>query len=488
MSPVDALELWRAWQAGELDDAGRGRLQRALAEPRIRAALVSEARFDQALRTALGRRAQRRPNRWWPIAIAATLMMTAGGGWLTMRSTTASATVLQGTGTASGSVLSAGRTLEPDAVVTSEHAAPLEIGWSDERHVRLTGSLRLPPAGSRRLTLIAGRVDVSIPPGTAGDDPTTSAGVATPRLLAIVHGTRFAVTTADAADDCTVTEGTVLVHAGDQNIALGAGSILSVAATGELTLAATGDTDPAGRPLVLMRPDQGVVRVGDRVQAWRAGGRLPMRFIQDDPLRQPRWQAATASTPETVFFDGQKTFLVATDHDALDAVSYGTLSAWIMPAQADDPRFQVLFSMGGNPTVGNDRSAFELALEAGCPAVWAVQHGAQNFIRTRQPASGRWQHIAYRIDAAHAAWLIDGEVINTFTADRAPGFLAACAAGHSSMRIGCSTDDHGEVFHGALAELRVDDRALTDAEIAALVAAGPPRPSHTPAATITTPP
>ncbi len=79
-------------------------------------------------------------------------------------------------------------------------------------------------------------------------------------------------------------------------------------------------------------------------------------------------------------------------------------------------------------------------------------------------ALGRWQHLALSFDGTTKRVYVDG----TLRAQRAAGSIVY--DGHA-ITLGC--DDNvgvGEPFTGALDELEIYDRALADAEIAALAA------------------
>jgi hypothetical protein len=136
-----------------------------------------------------------------------------------------------------------------------------------------------------------------------------------------------------------------------------------------------------------------------------------------------------------------------------------TLALWVAPepaaagAGADD--LQVLFTLRRS-----DYSGIVLALDHALPLAFNVW-GRRELARSEAPLElGRWQHLAYVLDSAGSRLYVDGALVGegpTPATNRTPilGFIA-------------SIDGYRNLFHGALDELRLYDRALTADEVAAL--------------------
>jgi hypothetical protein len=136
-----------------------------------------------------------------------------------------------------------------------------------------------------------------------------------------------------------------------------------------------------------------------------------------------------------------------------------TLALWVAPEAAavgagtDD--LQVLFTLRRS-----DYSGIVLALDHATPLAFNVW-GRRELARAEAPLElGRWQHLAYVLDAAGSRLYVDGVPVGEGpgpATNRTPivGFIG-------------SIDGYRNLFHGALDELRLYDRALSADEVATL--------------------
>jgi hypothetical protein len=212
------------------------------------------ARLEElSLERATSRRLSRRWRIWGALALAATVVLSIGVGWVVRdrveagpTSQAAAATVVSVTGTVN--LLREGRSR---ALASSDQA---RLGTYDVVEATARSGARLlsrrgtvielssltsvrfvvgpeEPAGAERIELFAGRVDVEVPEGVA----TESFSVRTPTALVLVHGTLFSVELRpgpDAGRDVTlvrVTRGRVLVQHDGAKIRVEAGGSWSSA-------------------------------------------------------------------------------------------------------------------------------------------------------------------------------------------------------------------------------------------------------------------
>lgn len=138
-----------------------------------------------------------------------------------------------------------------------------------------------------------------------------------------------------------------------------------------------------------------------------------------------------------------------------------TLQAWFKTSQADDPVRNVIFA-----TLGTD-GVFYAAVEEDTGATPRVHVVAQP---TGLPASdlwgppvvdGRWHYLVVRKTATDVELWVDG-VMHDTTAAAAP--LEVIGAGRAT--IGCAYDSAAaHFFNGLIDEVKLHDRALSNAEI-----------------------
>jgi len=133
-----------------------------------------------------------------------------------------------------------------------------------------------------------------------------------------------------------------------------------------------------------------------------------------------------------------------------------TLMLWVRPegALGGAGDVEVLLTLRRS-----DWSGIVLGLEGLAPVAYNV-HGPRDLARSATPlVVGRWQHVAYVLDADSSRLYVDG-------AEAATGPRPSTNRTPLLAFIG-SLDGYDGMFHGALDELRVYDRAFSPTEIAA---------------------
>jgi hypothetical protein len=173
-------------------------------------------------------------------------------------------------------------------------------------------------------------------------------------------------------------------------------------------------------------------------------------------------EGLTEPGPRDAAFDSALSFDGVDDYASVGTARFPqieraqTLALWVAPEPAGGGEdLQVLFTLRRG-----DYSGIVLALDQGMPVafnVWARRELA----RSAAPLEpGLWQHVAYVLDATGSRLYVDGAAVGEGPApatNRTPilGFIG-------------SMDGYRNLFQGALDELRLYDRALTAAEVAAL--------------------
>ena len=187
---------------------------------------------------------------------------------------------------------------------------------------------------------------------------------------------------------------------------------------------------------------------------------------------------ATTAQPEQLADPGPRDASVdmALEFDGVDDyASVGTarspqilrdqsLMLWFRPEAANSGAaedLQVLFTLRRS-----DTSGIVLALDHGVPLAYNI-FGPRDLARgTAAVPLGAWHHLAYVVDFDSSELFVDGASValaNPPRTNRTP----------TQAFIG-SLDGYSNLFHGALDELRVYDRAFTAAEIASVAAGTKP--------------
>jgi Concanavalin A-like lectin/glucanases superfamily/Bacterial Ig-like domain/Bacterial Ig domain len=156
-------------------------------------------------------------------------------------------------------------------------------------------------------------------------------------------------------------------------------------------------------------------------------------------------------------FDGVDDMVTVPDAGSLDLTTGMTLSAWVNPDQLNGAWRTVLFKDGSGDLVYGLYAQEGAALPAGSLSVG----GAPRILRgTSQLPLSTWSHLAYTYDGATERLYVDGTLVANVARS------GSIATSNGALRIGRNTH-FGEAFRGLIDELRVYDRALSQAEIQA---------------------
>lgn len=155
-----------------------------------------------------------------------------------------------------------------------------------------------------------------------------------------------------------------------------------------------------------------------------------------------------------------------------------TLSAWVRPEAGD--RVMVVVSKIRN-LPGHWSKNLELRLDPGGRLFLHVPSGAgwESVAGTRPVPAGRWTHVAATYDGARAQLYVDGAADGQPLAGRYEQSQTETWIGARPEGGGADgRTPAGPTFHflGAIDDVRVWDRALSGAEVAAVRAQEPPRP------------
>ena len=165
-----------------------------------------------------------------------------------------------------------------------------------------------------------------------------------------------------------------------------------------------------------------------------------------------------ASADAALSFDGVDDYASVGTARVPQIMRDQSLMLWFRPdgaASGAAQDLQVLFTLRRS-----DWSGIALGLDHGVPLAYNV-FGPRDFARSEAVASaGSWHHLAFVVDSAGCRLYLDGVVT-------ASGKPPATNRTPTLAFIG-SLDGYANMFHGALDELRVYDRAFLAEEIAAI--------------------
>jgi sialidase-1 len=136
-----------------------------------------------------------------------------------------------------------------------------------------------------------------------------------------------------------------------------------------------------------------------------------------------------------------------------------TQMLWLKPALGGSGR-QCLLALRLRTTSGTI-----LALDSGVPVALSVL-GPRDLVRAPEPLQAAdWHHLAYVLDEAGSALYVDGKLVGK-------GPVPATNRTPTLGFIG-SMDGSVDAFRGEIDEVRIYDRALSEAEVAAAAAGEP---------------
>ena len=189
-------------------------------------------------------------------------------------------------------------------------------------------------------------------------------------------------------------------------------------------------------------------------------------------------QFVPGRTGNALSFDGVNDWVTIADTTGspLDLTSGLTLQAWVKPSSLSGWDTVLMKERG---TAGMSYALYAhdggpLAGGANTPAGYVTTAAGDRSVR---PAAALplnvWSHVATTYDGANQRFYVNGALVAT----RAQ--TGAVAVGNGALRIGGNAAWSGEFFQGVIDEVRVYNRALTQAEIAADMSGGvalPPAP------------
>lgn len=453
MSDLD--RLFQAWLSGPLSEEDGRRLQELLADPAQRrrwraladlegalaergAAVAREPAHASPHTTRRLRRQRPAPRRWWPLALAAGLLLAVGAGWLLRPQGEAALPTLEGRPLARGLAVE----------------GPATLQWTDGSEAILAAASRARVAmQGKGLDLEAGSLAVQVASQPRGRRFT----VRTSQALTEVVGTRFRLRCEAGLTALQVEEGAVLfTPVGEMVRTVGAGGS-----------AEAGQAERPVRGLVAWWPlDEGGGGVARDASGQGHEGRI----------------SGAAWTPEGLLFRGGDDHVAIAPAGRLASLHEGdySIAAWFRPAGLPPRGDQA------DPAVSRDglaviagRTGWTLGLHLGPDGRFFMQH----FLADRSPCTrhaptpaqvGRWHHLVGVVDRrlGRTQLAVDG-VVEGYTAWKASGTAAFAYDASHLWRIGISSPGLGACrwpARGLIREVRLYDRALETEEIARLAA------------------
>jgi PKD repeat protein len=168
-------------------------------------------------------------------------------------------------------------------------------------------------------------------------------------------------------------------------------------------------------------------------------------------------------------FDGSAGSVVVPDAPALDVSTEFTLDAWINPAALQtDPAQGGIISKVGGP---NGNNGYQLGITSGNGQVICLFNAPGEAWTANKLAAtlaspiptNTWTHIAATYDHTNLTIYVNGQSVGSL-------LVGAKTVASSSSNLRISGDDNGNVhFNGLIDEAEVFNRALTQAEIQAIV-------------------
>jgi large repetitive protein len=186
----------------------------------------------------------------------------------------------------------------------------------------------------------------------------------------------------------------------------------------------------------------------------------------------PTWVNSQAGLGLALNLNGTSQYATVPDSDSLDITSAITLSAWVKPGKVGTQNLI-------KKAVNSNTSGYELSLASD----GTLPSSKRAFVRFNQTASGddyrvnsntiypidgnTWIHLAATYDGATIRLYYNGELENSLT--------ASISIVSNTLAFGIGADSlGGNKLQGALDEVRVYNRALSESEIADLAELPPP--------------
>jgi lysophospholipase L1-like esterase len=176
--------------------------------------------------------------------------------------------------------------------------------------------------------------------------------------------------------------------------------------------------------------------------------------------------SATAPRSRYLEFDGLNDYVDIGDSDALDLTGGAlTLSAWINPATWGEIEQGRILDHGGG---SDDTGGWTFQLWGRSQGLMVQIAGGPEFDRVSDSNAvllNQWQHVAVTLDAGTLTFYVDGIPRGVRTGVPTP------LPRSSPVRIGMRATDTRRAFNGAIDEISIWSRALSQAELQALMTA-----------------
>jgi hypothetical protein len=166
---------------------------------------------------------------------------------------------------------------------------------------------------------------------------------------------------------------------------------------------------------------------------------------------------ATAKYGGAITFDGVNDMVSMPDANSLDLTNAMTLEAWVRPTALSNYRTVLIKETTGNLVYALYASSTFGGSGVQRPSAWIFADGLGP--TTALPVNA-WSHIATTYDRANWRFYVNGAQVAT------RAYTPAIQASTGALRIG-GNNIWGEWFAGQIDEVRVYDRALSAAEVAA---------------------
>ncbi len=191
-------------------------------------------------------------------------------------------------------------------------------------------------------------------------------------------------------------------------------------------------------------------------------------------VNNPTWVAGRYGS--ALRFDGNRSgyqYVSFGPNDTFDALTQGTIMAWVKPATATGV-FHYWFQSGQN---GQCNWPMQLGVTNNTFDFWGGASGCNaslNATSTIPTPVTDWHHLAYVVDSTGNRFYVDGQLATpTYSLGSAAStvFFAQTATGTSQYRVG-STDYAPETFDGIIDEFRIYAAPLAQADIQAAMNSG----------------
>jgi len=223
---------------------------------------------------------------------------------------------------------------------------------------------------------------------------------------------------------------------------------------------------PTHRGLVLwLRADKGVVKGADGlVSKWEDLSGKGNHASQAVPAKRPRWGQVGDPRRESLIFDGTSDFLQIPHSDSLDLSTEMTVAAWIWPGEGNRPDAG---TMVAKYQWVDGKMLWGARYRRGGEGVTATIYNPADRVVAETPAPPRrWSHFAFVFRPNLMRLYVNGrlDTEKKTPVSRVPSNRTV------PVTIGWGLGGRGRnYFKGALDDIRLYDRALTRAEIQAVM-------------------